>query len=94
MVKQLEKKNINKLKQMIAKINHLTVASHLPLHDCGVVAELPAEVLVVAGAHRDEGAVGYLLEREHLKARKIIAHLSTLPVPIRLSIGVDFYFGT
>ena len=72
----------------------LKVLSHLPLHNCGVVAELSAEVLVVAGAHRDEGAVGNLLEREHLEARKIITHRSSIPLPIRLSIGVDFYFGT
>ena len=41
---------------------------HVVLHDGRVVSQLSAEVLVVAGAHRDEGAVGNLLEREHLKA--------------------------
>ena len=41
--------------------------TYLTLHDGGVVAELAAKVLVVAGAHGNKGAVGNLLEREYLK---------------------------
>ena len=55
-----------------------TTDPHLTLHDGGVVAQLAAKVLVVAGANRDEGAVGHLLEREHLKSGTK-SYLFTLP---------------
>ena len=43
---------------------------HLVLHDGAAVPQLRTEVLVVAGPHRDHGAVPHVAQRHHLERHR------------------------